>query len=560
MEKKTFFRWLLLCILVVLPFASVVAKEDDAAWEQVAAGIAFREFVLENPPNHIYVTRMDRNNSSVTIESGIARGRLTGGTEVVSSQAARYDGALNHWAGNWGNRSKVVVAINGFYFGKPHENDGVPWSGQVHSGWYAKRFDDYQTVSGFVWKYDRTAFVGDCIVHPANKQYLDYPTGKTQKIDGINVPRGKDELVIYTPQYDASTKTKNNGVEILVTMDEPTTLALARQAPAGTVKQILYGQGNMPIPFDSLVISAQGYAAGKLVNNLRVGDRLRVAQKIKHYRADCSTANNLDWDRAYTAIGGQFYFLRNGLITQYHSGEAHVRDPRTAVAFNNRFVFFIVVDGRNKGVSEGMRIEELAAFAKNVLKAKFGVALDGGGSSTMVVNGRVVNHPSDANMCFHVYLPFVVHGGGKGQGSMPAEVSAETVAFMNSCRQRPVANSLMMTVVESPRYSHRFLQGFSVKTTARTALRLGPGENYASIASIAAGTSGKVLHHAKGLDGIFAKGSYWWLVAFGGKQGWVAEDALASDKARAPVIFAGDFARQFGSGMKTLFHYRNGEG
>ena len=519
-------RLLLVLMLLLFPMVPASAKGDDSAWETVAEGIEFREFVLTNPPNHVYVARMARSNQSVTIESGIAQGRLTGGVEVVSSQAARYDGALNHWDGNWGNRNNVVVAINGFYFGSPNEADGVPWSGQVQSGWYAKRFYEFQTVSGFVWKYDRTAFIGECLVHPANKQYLDYPNGSTQVIDGINVPRGEDELVIYTPQYGKSTGTASNGVEVLVEMDAPTTLALARQVPFGTVKKIRIGAGDTRIPFDSIVISAQGDARVKLLNHLKVGDRVGVAQKIKHFLGDCSTLNSLDWEFTYAAIGGAFYFLKNGAITHYTSGEATVRDPRTAVAFNNQYIFFIVVDGRREGFSEGMSIEELAYFAKNTLGAKYGVTLDGGGSSTMVVNGRVVNHPSDDEMCFHVYLP-LVQGGGKGGGTtLSPQAKAQAADFMNACRQRPVANSLMMVVVESPQFSHTLLPGFTVETSAPTALRLGPGTNYPSIMQVAANTSGMVKHHANGLDGVYAKGAYWWLVEFGGKEGWVKEDDL----------------------------------
>ena len=35
----------------------------------------------------------------------------------------------------------------------------------VQSGWYAKRFDDLGGGSGFAWKLDRSAFIGECVDH-----------------------------------------------------------------------------------------------------------------------------------------------------------------------------------------------------------------------------------------------------------------------------------------------------------------------------------------------------------------------------------------------------------
>lgn len=73
------------------------------------------------------------------------------------------------------------------------------------------------------------------------------------------------------------------------------------------------------------------------------------------------------------------------------------RHPRTAIGVteDHRKLIVAVVDGRRTGAS-GMTCPELAA-----LMAEFGafdaVNMDGGGSSTMVVGGTVVNRPSDGS-------------------------------------------------------------------------------------------------------------------------------------------------------------------
>ena len=67
-------------------------------------------------------------------------------------------------------------------------------------------------------------------------------------------------------------------------------------------------------------------------------------------------------------------------------------NSRTAIAYNGSYVFFIVIDGWNAGVSEGISILELGGFALHTLQASDAVTLDSGGSSTMVINGQVVNN------------------------------------------------------------------------------------------------------------------------------------------------------------------------
>ena len=74
-------------------------------------------------------------------------------------------------------------------------------------------------------------------------------------------------------------------------------------------------------------------------------------------------------------------------------GRAKASNPRTAIAVIDELHYlFVVSDGRTNE-SEGLSLYELAAYlqSKGVQTA---YNLDGGGSSTMVFNGRVVNNPT----------------------------------------------------------------------------------------------------------------------------------------------------------------------
>jgi len=77
----------------------------------VGTGIEYREFTTADP-NNLFVTRMDRTNLLVTLESSIAQGRLSGGTETVRGCSTGTT-KLSTTGGELGLRNDVVVAING---------------------------------------------------------------------------------------------------------------------------------------------------------------------------------------------------------------------------------------------------------------------------------------------------------------------------------------------------------------------------------------------------------------------------------------------------------------
>ena len=67
--------------------------------------------------------------------------------------------------------------------------------------------------------------------------------------------------------------------------------------------------------------------------------------------------------------------------------------PRTAIGVvSANHLVFVVVDGRSTGYSAGVTLPELAQLMQG-LGAKTAYNLDGGGSSTMVFNGALVNNP-----------------------------------------------------------------------------------------------------------------------------------------------------------------------
>ena len=88
--------------------------------------------------------------------------------------------------------------------------------------------------------------------------------------------------------------------------------------------------------------------------------------------------------------------LNNGEVSVGENDEvgmAMASNPRTAIGYlgNNHYVF-VVSDGRTSE-SAGLSLYELASFMKE-LGVKDAYNLDGGGSSTMVFKGEIINNPT----------------------------------------------------------------------------------------------------------------------------------------------------------------------
>lgn len=468
------------CLLVTLPSLAW------AQWQNVAPGIDYQDFTLPDP-NNLFVTRMDRSNLDCIIDSCISQGAWQNGRQAVSGMAALYDDSINYWGQSWGSRSHVVAAINGDYF---DYGTNLPAGGQISSAWYAKRFGDWGGYSGFAWQLDRDVFIGGCVRHIASKQKVAYPaTGHDQNLNNINTARGANELILYTPQFGSNTGTAPTGVEVVVEMARPALIIPSPNYARGTVLEIRQNMAPAKIQFDQAVLSAEGSAATTLLSNVSVGSEIRISQEITHYDHDCSTPYPWDWTKTYASIGGHFHCVEDGVVPSEDWADnagATARHPRTAVAFNENYVYFVVVDGRS-AQSIGMTITELGNFCLNTLNADHATAQDGGGSSTLWVDGEVKNVPSDG-------------------------------------AERLVANGLMMVRVDPEQYSTAFAATDPVWTTQTAWLRLGPGSNHAAVQAFAAGAAGTVVDHD--LNGVYAKGTYWWKCEFGSAPGWVDEASL----------------------------------
>ena len=128
-------------------------------------------------------------------------------------------------------------------------------------------------------------------------------------------------------------------------------------------------------------------------------DRVTVQSRDRVYRTTMGTSAR-DWTRAPFAVSGAGLLRWHGrTITDWTdekiaAGFDTTRHPRTVIGEGGGAIWLITVDGRQPEISLGMSFTELQRLASR-LGLDSALNLDGGGSTTMVVGGRIVNHPSD---------------------------------------------------------------------------------------------------------------------------------------------------------------------
>jgi hypothetical protein len=77
---------------------------------------------------------------------------------------------------------------------------------------------------------------------------------------------------------------------------------------------------------------------------------------------------------------------------QFDSDITDGRHPRSAIGVSDRDLYLVCCDGRRSGVDAGLTLDELAAFML-ALGCRDAMNLDGGGSTTLVHRGHLLNRP-----------------------------------------------------------------------------------------------------------------------------------------------------------------------
>ena len=232
---------------------------------------------------------------------------------------------------------------------------------------------------------ERFAFAGAVLTPP--------PAVAVLPLDAVNFrPRG-DATVLYTAAYGTtpndSAARQTAEIPFRVAAKFGDTLSLQATAAART-------GGGMTIAPGQAVLSGSGAAAEvvrRLANSVASGAPLRVVLAFSPRRGRlCALVGG--WPRL--VVDGRSIADSVDRLEGTFPRFSVTRHPRTAVGFSrdSTTLYLITVDGRSES-SSGMSLAELASLMQSLGVAQ-GLNLDGGGSTTLVLRGRVVNHPSDS--------------------------------------------------------------------------------------------------------------------------------------------------------------------
>ena len=276
-------------------------------------------------------------------------------------------------------RENALMAINAGFFVMEDKYAGIPAGMlKINESWYGvPRMP--RAVLG--WKEDGSRFLMDQL----EMDWTAVIGEREEHIHMLNTVRNRNFLLLYTSAFNTSTLTAPGGLEIIVENDRVTDF---------------HYNGNALIPENGYVLS-YGVEAAKEAGPVEIGLPVSISHEFRPLHPDNAMDEN--WKKMDYLVGGAGLLIMDGepvkdyQVEKLSEGFDTTRHPRTAVGIDGRGQWiFVVVDGRQPGLSVGMSLDELTDLMLS-LGCRYAINLDGGGSTTMYLNGAVVNAPSDVS-------------------------------------------------------------------------------------------------------------------------------------------------------------------
>lgn len=369
-----------LALVAFTPSIAGAQQWDSATSRVVVPGVVHRRLVVNSGPWRMNVLEIDLRTRGLSFE-GVRSNDRFHGRETVRSMVERYRGP-----------GSAVAAVNGDFFnvrtGTGESENNVVIGGEI---WKGVRITDspYDTWDNL---HSQFGVDGD------NKPFIDrfgiqasvmLPGAKPIRLDGINFRQDTNSLVLYTPAIGDSTPVDSVTTPMLWV---PLRL-ISRQG--GTMRFRVVGKprdGRSAMLAGGYALAGSGNARERIAGIARRGGNIRVVSRLYPHRGNLRTIVG-GWPRLilHGRSVAEYADIVEGTFPRFSAG----RHPRTAIGFSkdSSTLILFTVDGRRES-DAGMSLVEVAR-AMLALGAYEAMAFDGGGSTTMVVEGKVVNRPSD---------------------------------------------------------------------------------------------------------------------------------------------------------------------
>jgi hypothetical protein len=335
-------------LIFIIFFFTSVSLSDFRSREKIAPGVIYYHDHHNSGPWHIHVLEIDLSNSVMS--------------EEMNSEDHYIVGAINADFFEWNGKPVGAQVINELLINEP-----------ISRSVFGMTVDKKPFIDIVSWR--GQLFISKEIVY---------------EIKGLNRRSEESELILFNSYYNADTLSYTGGTVIHAELfsDE---FAL-NDTIDFQITGIVESDDVIVNPSDILKNEIILVGPDHDITDFNIRDKIQIL--INLFPVE---------ERVDQLVGGLPRLIRDGNISidwekeRVRENFSTKRHPRTAVGYteDKQKVLLFVVDGRQPGYSMGMTLPKLADYMLdwNVYQ---GVNLDGGGSTTMVVHGGVVNKPSDA--------------------------------------------------------------------------------------------------------------------------------------------------------------------
>jgi hypothetical protein len=354
------------------PMPRAVAASGGAgicpSYSVVVPGLEYAHLQMTNwnsgQPLSIHIARLDRARKDLSLTSTLAHGQVFG-TAPVSAIARTFPK----------EQGEPLVAINaGFCIRIKHPYRGAPRGMVITDGELIS--SPGICIRNYSFWIDEGGAPHFGRFEPAFQATL--PDGTSIPI-GLNHECSSNAVVLFTHVLGRSTRATNN-LELILEDPQRKPLAWRVGESYSLSVRAVNAAGDSALSRTTAVLSFGSQMSAKAAK-LQPGDPIKV---------ELGTSPRLK--NATTACHVIFPIVEHGKPLEKFdaSGAILRRNPRTAIGFNDRYFYMVVVDGRQKALSMGLNAQELAQFMYR-LGCTEAVNLDGGGSSTFWMAGKTRN-------------------------------------------------------------------------------------------------------------------------------------------------------------------------
>ncbi len=362
--RRAVARLLVVSALAALAVAGVLSPTAAAQTTQLLPGVTYETGVQFTPhgPVALHIVRgprpvgLYRLRPVLSNESVVLRETVSAMQRRLSTQA-------------------TTVGVNGDYFSLA---DGRPSGILLRDGVLATPPSSSRSSAGITL---------DGLLDVRKIRFLGTwrGTGQRRSLNFLNKAPGTNGISLFTTDWGPATPRLAGAFAVVLAPFPLATPNADLAVPVTATSQ----NGSVTIGPGTAVLVARGNAAAKLQAEAQPGTTVTLRLILQP-----------DWSTVSDAIGGGPVLVRDGAPV-YRANEAFTtsqlvpRGPRSAVGQRaDGSVLLVTTDGRQPGYSVGMTNFELAQTLLR-LGAVRGMALDGGGSSTLAFEGTVLNSPSD---------------------------------------------------------------------------------------------------------------------------------------------------------------------